>query len=53
MSEIFDSEIVNVEELKKLDNGLSVARFEFEDGETVEAVVSFLSDKDQLKHENE
>lgn len=45
MSSIFDSKIVNVKEVDQLDGGLSVAEFEFDDGETVRAVVSFLQDK--------
>jgi hypothetical protein len=47
MSKIFDSKIVGVKELERLEDGMSVAEFEFDDGETVEAVVSFLHDKEK------
>lgn len=50
-SKIFDSKIVSVEEVEQLDGGFSVVKFTFDDGETIEAVVSFLHDK--KKHEDE
>jgi hypothetical protein len=40
-SKIFDHKIVNVEKVKELESGFDLARFTFDDGDTIEAVVKY------------
>lgn len=38
-SKLFDHKIVNVEKVEELDSGFELAKFTFDDGDTIEAVV--------------
>lgn len=38
-SKLFDHKIIDVEKVKKLDSGFELAKFTFDDGDTIKAVV--------------
>lgn len=41
--DIFDHKIVNVEKIEELDSGFDLAKFTFDDGDTVEAAVQHVT----------